>query len=466
MTEPANRSARSIAPLEGIVYSLGVRRLVALLMFLTIVDEGDATTEYSRHIFGPFKWVNGLLFAPLPIKLRVFDLLMLVVLVASSRRSGKDRLVKPMRSALLLAVATVVVWFIYGIATGGDARAASWQTYLMLSTVLTAFAIAASFRTVEHFALLGKAIILAALYRAAMCWYFYFAYVSSGNLLPAPDYMTAHDDSVVWVVVVLIMLVEALSHKKRATTLRAAGVNLFLLGAIQWNHRRLAWVSLAMGCVMAFFLLPQGAIRKRVIRILRVLVPIVAVYALVGWGRSESVFRPLQAFASVSTAEDLSTKARNAENLGLIATVRSAGALAGTGWGHGYIELTNKYSIASFTELWPYIPHNSILGLLAYTGILGFMGYWLAFPTAVFLNSRMAQLGNSTAARNLGVIAATSMLVCGNQMYGDMGIFSFRTMYLLATTYAMALRLPVPTGVWDAVKEKSRDRQNAAKAVG
>ena len=39
-------------------------------------------------------------------------------------------------------------------------------------------------------------------------------------------------------------------------------------------------------------------------------------------------------------------------------------------------------------ELWPYVPHNSILGLLAYTGILGFAGYWLAFPTAVFLNAR------------------------------------------------------------------------------
>jgi hypothetical protein len=432
-----------------------VRRLVALLLFLVIVDEGDATTEYSKHVFAPFQWVNGSLLAPLPIKVRVFDLVMLAVLVvASSKRSGKERLVKPMRNALLLAVATVVTWFIYGIATGGDARAASWQTYLLLSTVLVSFAIAASFRTVEHFALLGKAIVAAALYRAALCWYFYFAYVRPGTMLPAPDYMAAHDDSVVWVIVVLMMLVQALSQRKRGTAIRAAAVIVFLVGAIQWNHRRLAWVSLTMGCVMAFFLLPQGAIRRRVVRILRILVPVFAVYALVGWGRSESVFRPLQAFASVSTAEDLSTKARNAENLGLIATVRSAGALAGTGWGHGYIELTNKYSIAAFTELWPYVPHNSVLGLLAYTGILGFMGYWLAFPTAVFLNSRIAQLGNSVSARNVGVIAATSMIVCGNQMYGDMGIFSFRTMYLLATTYAIALRLPFPTGVWDVVKKK------------
>jgi O-antigen ligase len=214
-----------------------------------------------------------------------------------------------------------------------------------------------------------------------------------------------------------------------------------------------------MGLVVSYFLLPTGRVKNGVKRGVMIAAPIVAIYAAVGWGRPEKIFAPLQSLASVSTKEDKSTKARNAENLGLIATVKQANAFTGTGWGHGYIELTNKYSIAGAMELWPYIPHNSVLGLLAYTGILGFAGVWLAFPTAVFLNARLAKLGGTVPLRNVGFVASSAMIVCGNQMYGDMGIFSLRTMYLLATTYAVALRMPMVAGTWVTPKARPVEPQ-------
>ena len=97
----------------------------------------------------------------------------------------------------------------------------------------------------------------------------------------------------------------------------------------------------------------------------------------------------------MTTAEDTSTKARNVENLGLIATSNASGMLMGTGWGHPYVEVSSKYSIAQYFPLWQYVPHNSILGLLAYTGVLGFCGYWMVFPTSMFLAARMARPSRS-----------------------------------------------------------------------
>lgn len=442
-----------------------MRRLVAALLFLMIVNEGDPTTIYAKAApegfastaFAPFGWVQSFLFDALPIKVRPFDVIMLIVLaVASSRRGqGRVRLVAPMRNALFLALGTIVVWFVYGIATGGDARAASWQVYLLVSAILLAFTVAATFVTPAHYEFLAKTIIAAGLYRATMCWIFYFAFVSGGRA-SSYEYITAHDDSVVWVASILAILMHALEKRSRWTTIRALLLTVFILGAIQWNMRRLAWVSLVMSLAMAFFLLPRTKIRARVVRVMWVVFPVLALYTAIGWGRPERIFLPLHSLASVSTEEDRSTKARNVENLGLIATVRQAGAVAGTGWGHGYIELSNKYSIAKFMELWPYVPHNSILGLLAYTGILGFAGYWLAFPTAVFLNARIARMGSTGSMRNVGFAASTTMVVCANQMYGDMGSFSIRTMYLLAATYAVALRMPVVAGVWGAPAPKRR----------
>jgi hypothetical protein len=191
------------------------------------------------------------------------------------------------------------------------------------------------------------------------------------------------------------------------------------------------------------------------------LVPVLLIYGVVGWGRTEKMFAPLKSLQTVSVEEDASTKARNMENLGLIATGNASSMLVGTGWGHGYIEVSNKYAIYGF-ELWRFVPHNSILGLLAFSGAFGFIGFWLPFPTAMFLNARVARLGNTPASRTMGLVAAAQMLVCANQMYGDMGDFSYRTMYVLAGSYALAMRLPPLAGVWTEPGRAKRAKAVAA----
>jgi hypothetical protein len=290
-------------------------------------------------------------------------------------------------------------------------------------------------------------LLAAAFYRAARCWIHYISIRQPGSA--GADYITAHDDSVIWVLAILLLGFHALSTRRRSTVTRALLGIVFLCVAIEWNRRRLAWVSLVMGLLVGYFLTPYGAVRQRVARIARVAVPVLLLYATVGWGRPERVFTPLRSLSSVSTQEDQSTRARNVENLGLIATVRESNLFTGTGWGHPYKEVSSKYSIALYMDyLWRFIPHNSILGLLAFSGAFGFAGYWLPFPTAIFLNSRLARLGNVPAARSAGFVAAVGMVVCANQLFGDMGLHSLRTMYTLACCYAVALRLPPVAGAW------------------
>jgi hypothetical protein len=424
-----------------------VRRLLALLLFLLFAD--DAETTYAHHgVAALFGWVHDVEFMRLPIKVRPFDLFLLGALVASAVKGRRGASVAPVRHALLLQLVTLGIWFAYGLSQGGDARTASWQTYLMVSSVALAFVLARHFRTAEHYALLGKALIAAAVYRAIMLWYAYFAVVRPGAIVPFPEFITSHDDSVLWVAAILLLVIHALHERSPIVTARCALLVLLFLGAILWNTRRLAWVSLGAGGVAMLALVPSGRTRRRVIRYSLVFGPLLALYVAVGTGRSERIFKPLQSITTVSTEEDASTKARNVENLGLIATARAAGPWIGTGWGRPYKSLSDKYSIAQFFELWEYVPHNSILGLLAFTGILGFAGYWLPFPTAVFLNARLARLAPTPMARRCGMLGAAFLIVCANQLYGDMGLFYLKPMYVMSACFAMAMRLPVAEGVW------------------
>jgi hypothetical protein len=431
--------------------------LVAVLYFLMLTN--DYMALYAMHMFSPTYWVQAVLFDPLPIKIRPFDLVLAIVLFLSmGKRDARGPRVRPMRSMQFLAAGTTVVWFLLGIArSGGDVRAASWQIYLVLATILASFTVASTFRTPEHFVLLVKAYVAAGFYRAFMCVLFYALYVHTMVLFPPPPEMTIHDDSVLWVVVIMVLVINATESRSRSAALYAALGIPFLMLAIQLNNRRLAWVSL-IGSLVAFYaLLRPSSSKRRITRGVLYVAPVILAYVAVGWGKSEGIFKPLAAFSSVSTVEDASTKARNVENLGLIATAWQ-GWFTGTGWGHKYVEVSNKYSIANLFELWQYVPHNSVLGLFAYTGFLGFLGIWLRVPTAVFVLARTARLAERSIERSAGILGVVTIAICGNQTYGDMGMFMPVTMYTFALAFAAAMRIPSETVAWPATSRRTANR--------
>ena len=419
-----------------------MRRVLNLLFFVMLVNEGSDNCLYGKAMFSPFFWVEGFFFKPI-LSVRPFDLVLLGILLFGSL--GKKRgakMVRPMRTALFVAASAVMLALVYGLARGGDARAAGWQSYLMFTTVLATFTFAAVNTKAEHFIAIMNVTVYASVYRAIMGICFYVFFVRVGAITPRPEYVTTHEDSVLWAVSIAFLLVRVLETPSLRAKLTAWLVIPLLVVAIQLNNRRLAWITLGGELIVLYVMIPESAVKRRVKRAALIAVPLIALYALVGWGRTEGIFRPLQAFQSVSSAEDNSTKARVVENLGLIATANQSSWLMGTGWGHKYVEISNQYQIYMF-ELWPYIPHNGVLGLLAYTGMVGFFGYWMTLPIGVYLLARTGKLAARPADRLVGLVGVMQIVACANQWYGDMGYFHVLSMYILASCFAAALRLPV-----------------------
>src|ERR1019366_6209862 len=200
--------------------------------------------------------------------------------------------VPQMKNALFLLLGTTVFWFLSGVLRGGEFRFASWQTYLILSTVLLAFTVASTFRSAADFQGLGKWLLAAAFYRAIMCWISYLTWARS-VVGGSGAYLTDHADTITWVVSILILIVNAIESRSTKVTTRNLVLILFLLGAIQWNSRRLAWVSLAMGLAITYVLFPAGAPKRRVNRAALFVLPVVVGYVVVGWGSQARIFLPL-----------------------------------------------------------------------------------------------------------------------------------------------------------------------------
>src|SRR5260370_18382279 len=227
-----------------------------------------------------------------------------------------------MKSTIWLILATTIVCEAYGLARGGDFRHASWQTYLILSTVLVVLTVAATCRTVADFRALAHWLIAASIYRGMMCWLSYFTWgrdvVGTGG-----GYLTTHDDTVLWVVSILVLIVDTVDRWSAKAILRNGAVIAFLFVAIQWNSPRLAWASLAVGLVVLYVLTPHGPAKRRINPVRRFALPLLLLYVVVGGGRGNRIFLPLRSLSTVSTQEHASPLARSADDLGVVFTANN-----------------------------------------------------------------------------------------------------------------------------------------------
>jgi len=224
--------------------------------------------------------------------------------------------------------------------------------------------------------------------------------------------------------------------------LKIAASILTIVLAIQYNNRRMAWVSLMGALLVTYFLVPVGPLKKKLNRTLLKLAPVIALYVIVGTGRTEGIFKPLQTLSSVKSDKDNSTKSRDNENMGLLVTL-GVHPFMGWGWGQPYIEVDNSLSAGAvgFTQ-YRYLPHNSVLGLLAFTGVLGFAATWMVFPMSVLCNAYAAKHTSKSIIRMVGIVGAADVIVVINQCYGDLGLNFQTPMLVMASSLAAAVRLP------------------------
>jgi len=135
------------------------------------------------------------------------------------------------------------------------------------------------------------------------------------------------------------------------------------------------------------------------------------------------------------------------ENFNLIATWQK-NPLLGTGYGHGFDEVMKLADISHLFEDYLYHPHNSVLGLLAFGGAVGFTGVWLFVPLTVFFATRSYRRAHLPQWRAGALVCFAIVIAYTNQCFGDMGITSWYGMILMALSVTVTGKLAILTGAW------------------
>jgi hypothetical protein len=392
--------------------------------------------------------------------------LLIIALVRRVRGDARDASGVPVPRALgyaaTLSLLTLAGLVVYGVATQGDGNQVYWQIHQFALIPVLFFLFRLSTRGPEDHLLLGRVYVAASLVRAGMAIYVRTFVQRDFKLLATA---TSHSDSVLFVTALAAVLALFLEKPDRKSLIRLVWTCPIFFWAMYANGRRLAWVELAFVLVAFYLFSPWTRIKRAVARVGLLMLPLFVVYLAVGWESQSKLFAPAKMVRSVvESKSDRSTEERDVENFNLLETYRSS-PLIGLGFGHGYIEAVKGDDISNFFAQYRYVPHNSLLGTVAFAGAFGFFGIWLPVALGVFFAARAYHRAKRQLDRAAALTVIASVIVYFIQCYGDMGLVSWTGAFTIGPALVVAGKLAVGVSAWPMPRPR-RLRSLAARNGG
>ncbi|WP_228557085.1 exopolysaccharide repeat unit polymerase [Myxococcus sp. AB025B] len=445
-----------------LVVKVPIRYPVMIVTYLVLAVDYVPERPQSGFWPSPLHPLGELLFAQLSyitkigaLRFPLVDVLIVGLLgLAMYRRVTKSKIdppalpmPRPLIAVVALSLIAILFMEVRGVMRGGDFKNSLWQWHqaAMMPFIVAMFHYA--MRGPEDWPIFARTVIAAGLTKAAISVYFGAIVVPSMGVFV--EYTTCHSDSMTFNFCLLVATMRFLEKPKGAHALRGLLLMFCIFMGMVYNDRRLAYVSF-VGCLLAGYLItPWPAIKRTFTRGLVLLAPLMLVYFAVGWNARGGAFAPVHKVRSLIDGEggEGNLDYRDIENLDVIATWTQF-PLLGTGYGHEFLEPIPLPNIAFVFPQYRYHPHNSLLGLFAFGGMVGYTGVWMYLVVTIFLAVRAYHRSHVAEHRAAGLIIVGSVICYINQVFGDMGIISYICTFVVSLCVVTSGKLAVATGAW------------------
>ncbi|MFY0562560.1 exopolysaccharide repeat unit polymerase [Archangium lansingense] len=451
-------------------------RTLALALFAMAVTV-DLVTEvpYEGHWQSPLYFPGLLLFTKPGMSLPLIDLATVGLLGLNAYRRAMGitidgpptpPLPKPLVLGLLLQTATILwvqVWGIY--INGGNSVVAKWQWHQMLVIPLLIALFNVALRGPEDFRTIGRIVIVGCCVKAFLGAFFILTIARPRGLYH--EYATTHSDTVLYVTGLVIAVSSWMEQPIRKNFWRMVWVCSVILMGMHYNDRRLAYVSFTLSLIAVYVVSPWSWVKRYATRAGMFVAPLFPFYLAVGWQNPTGIFGIVGIFKSLVEGENLQKGQldyRDIENIDVVYTWEQHPIL-GTGWGHPFLEKIKLPDISHAFADYLYHPHNSVLGMLAYGGIVGFSGIWAWISIAMFLTVRAYHRAHEPEARAGGLVAMSVIVAYINQCFGDMGTISWLGTILVAMAATCSGKLATVTNAWPAPQPRRKEVSETEKSA-
>jgi hypothetical protein len=437
-----------------------LKHTMLTLMFFALVLENPSENPGNNQWQTPFSQIGALMLSHLKTVVGGWmffsgmDLMLVaatVVALLRRKQRGGIGTPTPMLRLALLTYATIVFTYMLGKWRGGDGTFAVWQIDRVMYLPTIFLLCQAAFTGPKDYLAVGKVALAASGWRAAQAIYVRAVVPSDIDPLTGEStmpYATTHNDSMLFAlgaVILLALLLERAGKKAKRLTLLLLPL---LLGGMLANNRRLVWVEIILVFATVYLMTETSPFKRKLNRAILFALPLVGAYVAAGWfSAGTGIFKPVHMIRSaVDSSADTSTAWRDLENFNLVFTLRNF-PLMGVGYGHEFWEMWPMPPVEYSLER--YVPHNSILGILCYGGMLGWMGITSLWVGGIYFGIRAYHFCKEPLEKAAALASFGSILIYYLQCFGDMGLGSWTGVYIVAPSMAIACKLAVKNGAWE-----------------
>jgi hypothetical protein len=383
---------------------------------------------------------------PLPVTGAELGIALLLGIAAWRRARGErvpERACPPgVLAVVALFVAALGLGVAVGLARGGSAEMAVWQTRPLATAAALFLVFEVAFRGTPDVPALARIVVAAAVVRAALALWVRHVVLAG---VPGVEYVTDHGDSMLFSLACVIVIAHLVERADRRRLQAALVLLPLLLAGIQANQRRTAWVQLTLGLVTFLITARAAPWRRQVARAALVSLPALVLYGAAGWRSPSPAFKPVRVVRSmVDSNVDRSTWDRQVENWNLAMSMRER-PLTGRGFGHEWTEYMASDDIAAIFTRYRAQPHNQVLGILLFAGPLAFAGIWAPLSVLVLLARRAYPRLRGPEARAAALAVGATAVIVAVQFFGDLGPFWPQYGVLLALALATGGKLAAET---------------------
>jgi hypothetical protein len=451
--------------------------LVLLVMSWAIEAPGDAFA--MELVKTPWRGIGELLWGKLnnvinfsPLVFTGFDIVALllfgVVAYRQLHRSALDRSAEWVDTPRSLGFFVwlslgAVAWIgLYGLARGGSFRFVLWQSIRWLYIPIVYALMRQALRGGVDLQTVGKLVLGVGLFRAGEAILLRWMFPSLEEL----PFATTHHDSVLFSTCVCIVLAMLLEMRSRRILPLSLALLIVYFWAMKDNNRRLVWAQVSVALAVIWLMTPWRPLKVAVARLLVAGALPLMIYVVVGWNSNAGIFAPVQKIRSMTDSQvNTSTLWRELENYDLVYTY-SQRPLLGSGFGHPYEQPIILPDVTSVYALEPYVPHNGVLGLWAFAGLIGFAALWAIFPVGFFFTARAYRWARTPVERVTALGAASAQVSYLMQGYGDLGFGAWGSVFTVATAYVLVGKICIANGAWGHGRQHVADeRRNAPVAA-
>lgn len=336
------------------------------------------------------------------------------------------------RRLLLAVVAFVVVFFMLGVARGGNPQMAIWEVrpfFYVFGTYLLAAALIEDMRAVRP--LLWIIVVCS----GAKALYGLTIFMSVRHLEERPESVLGHEESFLFGLYIFVTVAMWLFHFRGRLRVVATILLPLVLACNMVNSRRTAWLILfaGLGVLMVIALVRLKERRRFVATVLVASILGAAVYLPLFWTKSGTLAQPARAIRSAVAPDERdrgSNDYRMIEDFNLQFQIGQSRS-QGVGFGQP-IQYFGLVDLLDISPMLAYVPHNGVLYLWWRMGLLGVTTF------AVFVSQALISAVRLTAdrRRDVGMIGAVvAATLFGYVAMGglDMGFFWFRNAIVMGT---------------------------------